>query len=187
MNPFILILGPSGAGKSTIIKRLLDENIQLEYVTPITDRPPRKGEHFKISVSPEEFTKYEENGDFVAVNHYFTYRYGTPRRKVQEILNDNKIPILDMMLSGVPQFHEYKSIIFTIYLKPPTLSDIKMRLDKEKRDPTGQRYKEGSEEFEMLQRIEFKHPNIDAIVQNDNIEITCRKVKEIIDQKVSSF
>ena len=187
MNPFVLILGPSGVGKSTIIKRLLSENSQIQYVTPITDRPPRKGEHFKISVTPEEFTRREESDEFVAVNHYFTYRYGTPRQKIQEIFNKNQTPILDMIFSGVPKFYEYKDILFKIYLRPPTLLELQDRLKKEKRDSTEQRYNEGIEELTGLEQIQFNHPDIDEIVINDNLDKTFKKVKEIIDQKLKSF
>ncbi len=187
MNPFVLVLGPSGVGKSTIIKKLIDDNQQLKYITPITDRPPRKGEHFKISVTPEEFARREKNGEFVAVNHYFTYRYGTPRQKIQEIFNKNQTPILDMIFSGVPKFYEYKDILFKIYLRPPTLLELQDRLKKEKRDPTEQRYNEGIEELTGLEQIQFNHPDIDEIIVNDDLENTYKKVKEIIDQKLKSF
>ena len=187
MSPFILILGPSGVGKSTIIKKLIANNPKIKYVTPITDRPPREGEHFKISVLPEEFTRLENSGEFTAVNHYFTFRYGTPRRKIQEIFNNNQIPILDMMLSGVPKFFKYKEILFKIYLKPPTISELQNRLEKEKRDPTGQRYNEGIQELIELKQTQFNHPNIDEIIINDDLENTYKKVKEVIDQKLKSI
>ena len=187
MNPFILILGPSGVGKSTIIKKLIANNPKIKYVTPVTDRPPREGEHFKISVSPEEFTRLEKSGEFAAINHYFTFRYGTPRGKVQEIFNNNQIPILDMILSGVPKFFEYKEVLFKIYLKPPTISELQNRLEKEKRDPTGQRYNEGIEELTELKQTQFNHPNIDEIIINDDLENTYKKVKEVIDQKLKSI
>lgn len=187
MTPFILILGPSGAGKSTIIKRLLQNDPNIKYVTPYTDRPPRPGEFFKKSITKSEFTGMEKKDEFLAVNHYFTHRYGTPRQTIRKILDDGNIPILDMILSGVPKFEEYKSILYCIYIKPPSLKILEERLVKDGRDADGQRLREGIEEYTTLESAGFIHPSIDAVVENDALEEAHRKVKNLIDQKVKAI
>jgi guanylate kinase len=181
MKRFILILGPSGTGKSTIIKRLLAENPRLVYVTPYTDRPPRTGENFKISITKDEFTKMEQSGKFTAVNHYFTYRYGTPTDTIETALNDGNIPILDMILSGVEKFKEYKNILYCIYIKPPSLKTLQERLLNDGRDITGQRFKEGKEELDMLEAVHFQHPDINIVIENSDLKTTLIEVQKAIE------
>ena len=100
---FVLLLGPSGVGKSTIIKELAKE-LDITYVTPVMDRPSRPGETEKTSLAPEEFTKKEEAGEFLVVNHLYGSRYGTPRQTVEQILSARKIAVLDFPLSAHQTF-----------------------------------------------------------------------------------
>jgi len=110
---FVLILGPSGVGKSTLIGNLHEADHRIQFVSPITDRQNRPGETEKICVNPETFSELERNNFFLLVNEVYGNRYGTPRSSIDEILAENKIPILDFPLKDIHKLNEYKAFFIT--------------------------------------------------------------------------
>ena len=81
-----VISGPSGVGKGTLIERLLERIPELELSISATTREPRPGEvdgrdyHF---LSPEEFRRRLEAGDFLEHAGYSGNYYGTLREEVE--------------------------------------------------------------------------------------------------------
>lgn len=52
----VLVGGPTGVGKTTLIARLADSGA-ARVVPTLTTRPPRPGDRFKTSVSPEAYAR----------------------------------------------------------------------------------------------------------------------------------
>ena len=184
-QPFVILIGPSGVGKSTVIRRLVSRGNKFRYVTPYTDRPLRLGETDKISVSRDEFTDMENEGKFVAVNHHFSYRYGTPKDLVVEIINSSKMPILDMQLSGIKTLSYFADILLKIYIAPPNMDELLRRLNNEGRNQND-RFLRGEKEISELSEINFQHIDIDFLVVNSDIDQTVNEVLKIISRDVKS-
>ena len=182
---FILLLGPSGVGKSTLI-----ENIKfyfpVDYVNPVMDRPLRIDEKDKLSISKDEFTKMEKNEEFIVVNNIYGYRYGTPKAKIDEILNNGRVPVLDFPLSMVDRLSKYKDILYTIYIVPPSLGTLHQRLNKDQRGEGNQRFVEAKRELLGLVKQKFQHPNIDAVVVNKSFEVATSNLSSILDARLYS-
>ncbi len=90
MSKVFVITGPSGVGKGTLIAELLRRLPELELSVSATTRQPRDGEidgrdyHF---LTPEEFDRRAEAGDFVEFATYSGNRYGTLRSEIERRLN----------------------------------------------------------------------------------------------------
>ncbi len=77
----IIISAPSGAGKTTIVKHLLNSDLNLEFSVSATTRNPRAGEiegedYYYLSV--DEFRRRIENEEFLEWEEvYKDHFYGT--------------------------------------------------------------------------------------------------------------
>ena len=89
----IVISGPSGAGKGTICKALLEKIDDLFISVSATTRSPREGEvdgvnyHF---LTKEDFISKVERNDFLEYAEVHGNMYGTPKFKVEEMLEQGK-------------------------------------------------------------------------------------------------
>lgn len=182
----VVISSPSGGGKSTVIKRILAENQEKPYVYSIsmTTRPKRKGEvdgRDYIFVDESAFKEKISSGELVEYENVHGYLYGTPKTPIQNWINQGKIVFLDIDVFGAlslrNSFPEHSLLIF---LKPPDLAVLRKRL-------LGRATEDQSEIQKRLQRVpvEMSEMNkFDAIVVNDNLDVTVRKIEEIINKKM---
>ena len=156
---FLLLLGVSGVGKSTVIRELCRLDIRFTYVSPYTTRPLRDGEVDKISITHADMECMESAGEFIIVNRKYDILYGTPRKPILDALNDGRYPILDWPLEKLDVMREeFSDNLFTVYVYPPTLSDLRVRLSKDERDKDGSRFQAAIMELNMLatNRDEFR-------------------------------
>ena len=96
----IVISGPSGVGKGTVRKALFDmKNHNLEYSVSVTTRAPRKGEvdgkdyYFVSRASFEEMIRQDR---FLEYAEFVGSYYGTPKDKVEELLDKGKEVVLEI-------------------------------------------------------------------------------------------
>src|ERR687896_2059650 len=98
-----VITGPSGVGKGTLIERLLEAIPELELSVSATTREPRPGEvdgrdyHF---LSPEEFRRRLEAGDFLEHASYSGNDYGTLRIEVERCVAECHSVVLEIEVQG---------------------------------------------------------------------------------------
>ncbi len=86
MGKVFVITGPSGVGKGTLIEQLLERIPELELSISATTREPRPGEvdgRDYFFLSPEEFRRRLEAGDFLEHASYSGNYYGTLREEVR--------------------------------------------------------------------------------------------------------
>jgi guanylate kinase len=123
-----VITGPSGVGKGTLIRGLLERVPGLELAVSATTRPPRPGEvngrdyHF---LSPEEFERRVEAGEFVEHAVYAGNRYGTLR---SELERPAKGIVLEIDLQGARQVRESLPGAVQVFIAPPSLDELEQRL-----------------------------------------------------------
>ena len=122
MGKVFVITGPSGVGKGTLIERLLERIPELELSVSATTREPRPGEvdgrdyHF---LTPEEFDRRVEAGDFLEHATYSGNRYGTLREEVERRLAEGRSVVLEIEVQGARQVREAMPEAVQIFIAPP--------------------------------------------------------------------
>ena len=115
-------------GKGTLIRGLLERVDGLELAVSATTRPPRPGEvdgrdyHF---LTPEEFERRAEAGDFVEHAVYAGNRYGTLR---SELERPARGIVLEIDIQGASQVRETLPGATQVFIAPPSLEALERRL-----------------------------------------------------------
>lgn len=176
----IIISGPSGSGKSTIREQIVKNNKNIWYSISMTTRKPRINEKNEIDyyfVTKEEFLKEIENNNFYEYAEvYKDIYYGTPKNKVEEMLNKGYDVILEIDVDGALQIKEQDKDAILIFIMPPSIEELKNRLENRKTD-SKEKIKERLDK--ALYEISFKD-KYDYIVLNDNIDKAVKELENII-------
>lgn len=177
----IIFSAPSGAGKTTIVRHLLDRNLNLEFSVSATSREPRKTEiHGKdyYFLSEVEFKKKIENNEFLEWQEVYSgVYYGSLKSEVERIYNLDKNVIFDVdVVGGLNIKKFYGTEALAIFVQPPSIEELRKRLIS--------RSTETEEKIQM--RIakaehELSFANwFDKLVTNNDLEQACREAEEII-------
>ena len=170
----LIISGPSGSGKGTIVERLVADSGYSVSISATT-RNPRPNEidgvHYFFK-SVEKFEEMLEKGELLEHAVFCDNYYGTPKKYVEEQLEEGKNIILEIEVQGALQVkkkYEDAGLIFTM---PPSLTELRRRLEyrgTEDKATIDKRIKRAEEELEYL-------PKYDYLVINDTVE---RAVEDI--------
>ena len=133
----IIISAPSGAGKTTIVKQLLNSDLNLEFSVSACSRPKRENEtngkdyyflsvdEFKTKIKNDEFLEWEEV--------YKDQFYGTLKSEITRIWNKGNFVIFDVdVVGGLNIKKYYKEKALAIFIKPPSQKVLKERLELRK-------------------------------------------------------
>jgi len=100
----IVIAGPSGVGKGTLIEKLLKEHpSKFGFSVSHTTRSPRPGETHGVQyyfTNLIDMQKEIDQGKFVEFANVHGNLYGTSIAAVENVINQNKICILDIDVQG---------------------------------------------------------------------------------------
>ncbi|MEO1937686.1 MAG: guanylate kinase, partial [Sulfurimonas sp.] len=139
INGAVLVLsGPSGAGKSSLIAKIIDDIGECYFSISTTTRPMREGEedgvHYHF-VSEEEFKREIEEDQFLEYAVVHGNYYGTSMRPVKKALEEGKLVIFDIDVQGNSAIQNRLGDITTsVFITPPTLSELKRRLQNRSTD-----------------------------------------------------
>lgn len=183
MGKAVVISAPSGTGKSTIIARLMQEypELGLHFSVSATSRAPRGAEQHGVEYyffSPEEFRQHIEAGDFLEWEEVYPDRYyGTLRSEVDRRLEQGEHVILDIdCVGGVNVKHHYAERALSIFVKPPSLAELRRRLEGRSTDsPELIEMRLGKAEEELSYA-----PQFDVEVVNDDLEHCTEEVYTLI-------
>ena len=131
MARVFVITGPSGVGKGTLIRGLMERLPELELSVSATTRRPRPGEaegvdyHF---LSPEEFQRRVEAGDFVEHADYAGRRYGTLRSELDRRVGAGVPVLLEIEVQGARQVRDAMPEAVQVFIAPPSLEALRTRL-----------------------------------------------------------
>lgn len=165
MNKGLLIVvsGPSGCGKGTILAQIL-KNDNFYYSISATTRLPRDGETDGVNyhfLNKTEFEKLISNDGMLEYAAYCDNYYGTPRKQVEEMLNQGKDVILEIEVQGAMKIKKTCPEAVFIFILPPSIKELHRRLDKR-----------GTEaEDIILKRISKATNEIEAAVNYDYIMV----------------
>ncbi|NMA50348.1 MAG: guanylate kinase [Mollicutes bacterium] len=176
----IVVSGPSGAGKDSICNKVAEDLKNVEISISMTSREPRKGEEEGKNyyyISKEEFEDKIKNDEFLeyAVVHNNQY-YGTPKKEIEEKLNQGISIILVIDIQGALKVKEIAPEAIFIFIMPPSMEVLKERLlarGTESNEKVLERFKRAYQEIN-----EFKKYNY--VIVNDNLSDSINSMKAIL-------
>ena len=164
-----IISGPSGAGKSTVLKALLEKRSDVYFSVSATTRSPRPGEEdgvhyhfmdansFRQRIAADEFLEYAE---------YVGNFYGTPKKYVDEAMEQGKDVILDIEVQGAIQVCSKRPETVRIFIAPPSWEELERRLTERGTDSP-----EKVQKRLLRAKVEFQTAHTyDYFVINDTVE-----------------
>ena len=139
--PFLIIISsPSGAGKSTLCKMIVQNDPLIRLSVSATTRKKRPqeiaGQHYHF-VNREKFIQMKNNQEFLESAEVFDNFYGTPKKSVDDALNNGHCVLFDIDWQGARQIKEKFSTdqIVSIFILPPSIQELERRLRARAQDP----------------------------------------------------
>ncbi len=174
----IVISGFSGVGKGTVVKRLVSEygyNLSVSATT----RAPREGEvngREYYFMDKGEFENLIDYGGFFEWTQYVENYYGTPRKYVEQSLNEGKDIILEIEVMGAMSVKQQYPEALLIFIAAPSIKSLRDRLvsrGTENEATIVKRLKKATEEACDMDKYDY-------IVINDNLDVCVEEVNSII-------
>jgi guanylate kinase len=130
----IVISAPSGSGKTTIANALLRRHPEFMFSVSATTRAKRPnekhGKHYYF-LTKEEFKQAIEKNELVEWEEIYGNYYGTLKHVVDGALTQGKIVLFDVDVNGGLSIKkQYPEDAVLIFIKPPSLEDLKRRLQR---------------------------------------------------------
>lgn len=128
-----VITGPSGVGKGTLISRLLERRPELQLSISATTRSPRIGEEEGSDyyfLTPEEFDRRVDAGEFLEHAAYSGNQYGTLRSEVDRRIEIGHPVVLEIEVQGAEQIRATMPEAIQVFIAPPEpeLESLEARL-----------------------------------------------------------
>jgi guanylate kinase len=105
----ILVIGPTGSGKGTLLAYVREQIPTLIFPVSCTTRAMRPGEvsgQTYYFVSPEEFERRVQAGEFLEWAEYGHNRYGTLKSEIIPALEEGKTVIREIEVQGARQIQQ---------------------------------------------------------------------------------
>ena len=174
-----IVSGFSGVGKGTLINKLLEKYDNYALSVSATTRSMRPGEkegksYFFMSV--DEFENKIHQNELLEYAKYVDNYYGTPRKYVEEMLENGKDVLLEIEIQGARQVKKLMPEALTIFVMPPSAATLKQRLvgrNTESSDVINERLKRAVIESQGIEEY-------DCILVNDNLEKSVERLNDII-------
>ncbi len=174
-----LVAAPSGAGKSSLVNALLAQNASIRLSVSHTTRAPRPGEEQGreyFFVSPEEFERRAQRGEFLESAHVHGNRYGTSRRWIEERLREGCDVMLEIDWQGARQVRRDFPQSVGVFILPPSMQALEQRLRRR-----GQDAAEVIEQRLSAARSELAHaPEFEFVIVNEDFHSALGQLAAII-------
>ena len=182
----IVISAPSGTGKTTVVKKLLQQSINLEASVSFTTRKMRENEKEGLDyffISEKTFTNMIQNDDFLEHATVFGNFYGTEKKSVSESLKKGVNIILEIDWQGALQIKSSMPSCVMIFLIPPSKEVLLTRL-KNRGTDTDQEiaYRFNQAVLDLEQSNKFDH-----VLVNDQLEKVVTEIALCIEGKANKI
>ena len=166
----IIFSAPSGAGKTTIVRHLLDKDLNLEFSISATSRGMRhtetNGKDYYF-LTPEEFRSKINNDEFLEWEEVYSGTfYGTLKSEVERIRKKGKNVIFDVDVVGGCNIKKYYGDeALAVFVQPPSVEELRNRLVSRSTDaPEVIEKRVAKAEYELTFANQF-----DVIVVNEDL------------------
>jgi len=175
-----IISGPSGAGKGTLVDRLVARVPRLWVSVSATTRLPRPGEVDGVDyvfLTPGEFERRVEAGEFLEWAEVHGNRYGTLRSTVEERLAEGVDVILEIDPQGAFQVKEQMPESVLVFITAPSLSELERRI-RHRGAETDEQVRTRLETAERELRLVGTY---DHVVENDDVVLATERLAGIVE------
>jgi len=173
------VAAPSGGGKTSLINALLKADDTASLSISHTTRAPRPAEENGIHyhfVDDEQFQALIAQNSFLEHARVFDHSYGTSREFVEQRLAAGLNIILDIDWQGARQIRENFPACCSIFILPPSLEVLRMRLARR-----GQDSSEIINRRMQAARNEISHwEEFDFLIINDDFDQALGDLQSII-------
>ena len=181
MAKLIVIAAPSGAGKTSLINALLEEardlklTLSISYTTREKRVTEKHGESY-FFISNKEFEHMIKEKEFLEYADVFGDLKGTSKSWVENKIKKGWNVILELDWQGASQVKEIYPGSKTIFILPPSYTELETRLNKrglDKKKAINKRLAEAKKEIKQGQYF-------DHLIVNDEFEEALADLKTII-------
>lgn len=175
----IVVSGPSGTGKGTVLKLVKESCEDVRFSVSATTRKPREGEidgknYFFKSV--EEFRQMIKNNEFVEWVEYCDNFYGTPKKYIEDSIEQGYNVILELEVDGAINIKDQYPDSVTIFMIPPSFEELRLRIEgrgTEKPEIVEKRLNKAKQELMLINKYDY-------VTINNNVEDAVREINSII-------
>ena len=179
-----MVTGPSGAGKGTLIARVSPRFPELAVAVSATTRPQRPGEkngvHYYF-LTPEEFDRRIEAGEFLEWVDYVGSRYGTLLSEVDRLRAAGKAPLLELETEGALRVKRRVDGAVTVFVTAP-VEELERRLRERATESTG----EIGGRIETARRQLEQQDHFDHVVENDDRDQAADRLAAIVERELAA-
>jgi guanylate kinase len=175
-----VLSSPSGAGKTSIATKLIDQDKNIDMSISMTTRKARPGEvdgKDYIFVNEDQFNKAIENNELLEWAEVFGNFYGTPRKAVEQKLENGQDVLFDIDWQGTQQLHEKvgKDLV-RLFILPPSVKVLEDRLKRRGQDEdhiVAARMKEAANQISHWAEYDY-------VIINENLDESLGEVQNIL-------
>ncbi len=184
----VVLSAPSGGGKTTVIQHLLKQgDPRYRYSISMTTRPMRRGDvdgRDYFFVDEQHFRAAIAAGDLVEYEQVHGYLYGTPKRLLQQWVQEGYVVLLDLDVFGALALKKlFAEKCLTIFLKPPDLDTLVKRLQQRKTESPQQIQRR----LQRLPQEMAEAEHFDYCVINEKLHQTVAEVARLIKNRCAHY
>lgn len=178
--PLTVLAGPTAVGKGTVAAHVREHYPEVRLSVSATTRAPRPGEvdgiHYYF-VSDEDFDRMlasDELLEWATVHN--RYRYGTPRKPVEEAASRGELMLLEIDLQGARQVRASMPEARLVFLAPPSWDELVNRL-------VGRGTEDAEERTRRLETAKVElaaAEEFDEIIVNDEVPRAAARLVEVM-------
>ncbi|MBC6444728.1 MAG: guanylate kinase [Alphaproteobacteria bacterium GM202ARS2] len=180
----LVVSSPSGAGKTSLSRALVAQenttkHARIVFSISATTRKKRGQEKDGVDyhfLTQEQFDSLCRQKKFLEHALVFGHHYGTPREPVMQALTAEQDVLFDIDWQGAQQLRTLTHDVVSIFILPPSLSELRRRLSTRQTDTPQQMNRRLQQAEDDIQQWH----NYDYVLINQDFDTTVRHMRTIL-------